>query len=160
MTSGKLPYGDLLSGLFITALSIYIVSVSIPWGVYGPAGPGPAFFPLIYGGLMLLLGLALLGRSLFGRRTAVAAGQPDTVDPEGRRAALATWLALAASIPAMMVLGFLGGFSLFSLFMIRVVFKKPLVTSVIAAVAITGGLYLLFQVLLDIDLPLGMFKGR
>ena len=157
MTTRKLPYGDMLSGLFITALSIYIVTVSIPWGVYGPAGPGPAFFPLIYGGLMLLLGLALLGRGLLGR---AMAARPDTGDAEGRRAALATWLALAASIPAMMVLGFLGGFSLFSLFMVRLIFKKPLLTSVIAAVAITGGLYLLFQVLLDIDLPAGLFKGR
>jgi len=157
MTTRKLPYGDMLSGLFITALSIYIVTVSIPWGVYGPAGPGPAFFPLIYGGLMLLLGLALLGRGLLGR---AMAARPDTGDAEGRRAALATWLALAASIPAMMVLGFLGGFSLFSLFMVKLIFKKPLLTSVIAAVAITGGLYLLFQVLLDIDLPAGLFKGR
>ena len=157
MTTRKLPYGDMLSGLFITALSIYIVTVSIPWGVYGPAGPGPAFFPLIYGGVMLLLGLALLGRGLLGR---AMAARPDTGDAEGRRAALATWLALAASIPAMMVLGFLGGFSLFSLFMVKLIFKKPLLTSVIAAVAITGGLYLLFQVLLDIDLPAGLFKGR
>ena len=157
MTTRKLPYGDMLSGLFVTALSIYIVTVSIPWGVYGPAGPGPAFFPLIYGGLMLLLGLALLGRGLLGR---AMAARPDTGDAEGRRAALATWLALAASIPAMMVLGFLGGFSLFSLFMVKLIFKKPLLTSVIAAVAITGGLYLLFQVLLDIDLPAGLFKGR
>ena len=160
MTSGKLPYGDMLSGLFITALSLYIVIAALPWGVYGPAGPGPAFFPLMYGGLMLVLGLALLGRSLFGRRPAAAAGEPDEVDPEGRRAALATWLALAASIPAMMVLGFLGGFSLLTLFMIKVVFKKPAITSVVAAITITGGLYLLFQVLLDIDLPAGLFKGR
>ncbi|MGO4737065.1 tripartite tricarboxylate transporter TctB family protein [Bosea sp. 2KB_26] len=160
MMTGKTPYGDLLSGLFITALSIYIVTAAVPWGVYGAAGPGPAFFPLIYGGLMLVLGLVLLGRSLFGRRTVSAAGEPPAVDPEGRRAAMATWLALAASIPAMMLLGFLGGFFLFAFFLIKVIFHKPLITSVVAAVAITGGLYLLFQVLLDVDLPLGMFKGR
>ncbi len=158
MTRGKLPYGDLLSGAFITALSLYIVAVSIPWGVYGSAGPGPAFFPLLYGGLMLVLGLALVGRSLSGRSSAATGA--DAADPEGRRAALATWLALATSIPAMMLLGFLGGFTLFALFVVKVIFKKPLLVSAIVAIAVTGGLYLLFQVLLDIDLPAGLLKRR
>lgn len=160
MTRGKLPYGDLLSGAFITALSLYIVAVSIPWGVYGSAGPGPAFFPLLYGGLMLVLGLALVGRSLSGRRSAATGTRADAADPEGRRAALATWLALAASIPAMMLLGFLGGFALFCLFMVKVIFKKPLLLSAIVAIAVTGGIYLLFQILLDIDLPSGLLKRR
>ena len=60
----------------------------------------------------------------------------------------------------MMLLGFLGGFALFCLFMVKVIFKKPLLLSAIVAIAVTGGIYLLFQILLDIDLPSGLLKRR
>ena len=149
MTNGKALYGDLFSGLFFLILSLYIIMTAIPWGLYGAAGPGPGFFPIIYSVLMMVLSLALLGRSLIQRR-APSASERDT---SGRNAALMTWVALASSIPLMIVLGFLGGFGLLTLFVTKVIFKKSSVTSLIAAVAITLGLYLVFHVALEIDLP-------
>jgi putative tricarboxylic transport membrane protein len=149
MTNGKVLHGDFFSGLFFLILGIYILRAAIPWGLYGDAGPGPGFFPVIYSVLMMVLGLALLGRSLIQRRTPSA---PKT-DNEGRNAAIMTWIALASSIPLMIVLGFLGGFGLLALFITKVIFKKSWIASLVAAIAIALGLYLLFQVALEIDLP-------
>jgi hypothetical protein len=141
------------SGAGLALLGLYIAVTSARWDIYGPAGPGPGFFPLLYAGIMTVLAAAL---ALRGLRTRSVPAAPSEGEP---RAAAATWLALAASIPLMAALGFLGGFGLLALFLVRVVFGKSYRTSLIAAVAVTASLYLLFQVALDLELPAGLL-GR
>ena len=153
MTNGRMRYGDFFSGLFFFILSIYVLMTAIPWGLYGDAGPGPGFFPVIYGVLMLVLGFALLGRSVVYREV----DPSDAIDPDGRNAALMTWLALALSIPLMLLLGFLGGFGILTLFLTKIVFKKSIAVSLLTAVALSLGLYAVFHLGLEIDLPASMF---
>jgi putative tricarboxylic transport membrane protein len=157
MTNRHILRGDFFSALIAIALSSYILVVASGYGLWDFVGPGPGFFPIVYGVLMLLMGIALLIKSLYGKV------RVETLEPQerdGTYAAIAAWVGLALSIPVMMVGGFVGGFGLLTFFMIRVLFGKSTLTSLIATVSITLGLYLVFHVALELELPPSMFEGR
>jgi hypothetical protein len=72
-------------------------------------------------------------------------------------AAFLSWVGIIASIPLMWLLGFVVGFGLFVVFMVKVVFGRSWRASVITAVAIVAALHLIFPVLLGAPLPVGRF---
>ncbi|TWF47473.1 tripartite tricarboxylate transporter TctB family protein [Neorhizobium alkalisoli] len=162
MPSQNMSPGDVISGGLLSLLSIYIISMSLSWTIVSDAGPGPGFFPLLYSLVMLPVALLLLLRGM--RRPAPLSPVADDDDVEekgsGVPMALATWLALAISVPLMSAFGFLCGFLALCLFMTKVVFGRPLLGSAVASVCITVGIYVVFQLLLEIDLPAGIFGGR
>jgi hypothetical protein len=148
--------GDLISGAVLLLLSIYILKTASQWTLFGSEGPGPGFFPFGYGIIMCGFSVALVYQALWGRKVAPdPAAEPATRG--GTLAALATWLALAASIPLMWVLGFVVGFGLVIFFIVRVIFGRTLLASAITATAIVLALYTMFPVLLSSPLPTGMF---
>ncbi len=166
MLSQKLALGDVLSGLALALLSVYIISASLSWSVIGEMGPGPGFFPILYAAVMLPASLWLLVRGMRGPRPATAAVEPAEDDAEadgeggGTQAALATWLALAVTVPVMSLAGFVAGCFGLSFFVAKVVFRRSLLASTLSSAGIALGLYVLFQVLLDVDLPAGLIGGR
>lgn len=166
MLSQKLALGDVISGLILSLLSIYIISASLSWSVLGAMGPGPGFFPIIYAAVMMPAALWLFVRGMRGPRPVAAPPEPAEDDAEadgeggGTQAALATWLALAVTVPVMSLAGFAAGCFGLSFFVGKIVFRRSLLASAISSASIALGLYVLFQVLLDIDLPAGLIGGR
>ena len=55
MVKDILRNGDVLSAAALAALGIYMFSEAWPWPYYSDDGPGPAFFPLWYGVIMVVL---------------------------------------------------------------------------------------------------------
>lgn len=150
--------GNVWAGLFLAALGAYIATQSLTWQVLGPSGPGPGFFPLIYGTLMIALSLALVARAAFGRaEPAPTGGAP--VDREGTKAALILWLLFVAAVFAMRYVGFLVAFALLFFLVTRIVFSRPLWHSAAAAVAGPALFYLVFALGLQVRLPLGTLTG-
>lgn len=156
MLKRDIAYGDLFASLGLIALSAYILKESTGWVVYGSEGPGPGFFPIMYGLLMLGLSLYLFQRSL--RKGERASGK-EPGEREGVVRALATWVGLAICVPLMIVLGFVIGFGIFAFFVIRFVFGRSYRASLVTAVCIVIALHLVFPVMLDAPLPTGMFWG-
>lgn len=146
--------GDLLSGAALVILAAYIMQASSQWTLFGPEGPGPGFFPFGYGILMLGCSLALVAKALFDKRPRP---EVEPADPAGTVAALAAWGALAVSIPAMWLLGFIVGFGLILFFIIRFVFERTLLGSAVTAAAIVVALHIVFPVLLSSPLPVGLY---
>jgi putative tricarboxylic transport membrane protein len=148
---------NFLAGLGLACLSIYILYAASRWTLFNSEGPGPGFFPVGYGLLMLGFSLALI----YQRVTAPVDARPKVaqtaLDESGFRAALLSWVAIIASVPLMWLLGFTVGFGLAVLFMVKVVFGRSWLVSLVTAVAIVGGLYLVFPVLLGASLPVGRF---
>jgi len=144
-----------VAGLVLTCLSIYILYTASRWTLFNTEGPGPGFFPVSYGLLMLGLSMALM----YQRLTASAEEQrgAHVADRSGRMAAFLSWAGIIASIPLMWLLGFVVGFGLFVVFMVRVVFGRSWRASVITAVAIVAALHLIFPVMLGAPLPVGRF---
>src|SRR6185503_1791604 len=137
---------DLWSGLALAALASYIIVQALGWDYTGPDGPGPGFFPLWYGIAMALLSAALVVSSVLRR-------EPERVDWRGAGRALAIWLALALSVAAFKLVGFAVGFAALTLFVVAVMYRRPVRVAALVALALAAGFYLIFPVLLGVSLP-------
>ena len=146
--------GDFWSGLALAALGTYIVSTARGWAYMAEDGPGPGFFPIWYGGVMVVLSLALVAGALLRRPPA---GTPAAVRWRDLGRALGCWAAFVACIALMKVVGFAIAFALLTWFIIAVMARRP--QGIAIAVAIGGaiGFYALFELALDVSLPKGLF---
>ena len=144
--------GDFWSGLALGALGAYILFEASGWTYLGEDGPGPGFFPLWYGGAMVLLSLLLVAGTVLKR---TGPGKTPSI-PELRRA-LTCWLAFAVCIGLMKLVGFMVAFALLSWFIVSVMARQP--QKVALPVAIVGPVifYLLFDLALEVQLPTGIW---
>ena len=143
--------GDLWSGVALAALALYIIIQARQWEYLGPEGPGPGFFPLWYGVAMLALSVLLIVSHL---RQGYARGNAIDWTKLGR--ALSTWFALAVSVALFKPLGFVISFALLTYFIVAAMYRRPLATAALAAVASAGGFYLVFDRALGVPLPVGV----
>lgn len=137
---------DLWSGLALGALAGYIIVQASGWEYMGPDGPGPGFFPLWYGVAMAVLSAALVVSS-------VLRGEPERVDWRGAGRAFSIWLALAVSTAAFKVVGFVIGFAALSFFVVAVMYRRRLPVAAAVAVGLAAGFYVVFPLLLGVNLP-------
>lgn len=152
MAATKIPDGDVLSGAVLAGLGAYIIVEARGWEYLGPDGPGPGFFPIWYGIAMVALSLILIGVTVL--RPALTERKPVNRGEVAR--ALSTWAAFAGSIAALKVLGFLLSFALLTLFVMWVMYRRPLATALVVAVGSSAGFYLLFPLALNVSLPTGV----
>jgi len=145
--------GDFWSGLVLAALGAYILVEAWGWIYMGEDGPGPGFFPMWYGGAMVVLSLALVAGTVI--RNPAGPGRAPSW-PELRRA-LTCWGAFVACVALMKVVGFMVAFALLSWFIVAVMARQS--QKVALPVAIGGAVlfYLLFDVALDVSLPTGIW---
>ena len=151
MEDGTRKSGDLWSGVALAALALTIIIQARQWEYLGPEGPGPGFFPLWYGVAMLALSVLLIVSHL---RREYARGNAIDWTKLGR--ALSTWFALAVSVALFKPLGFVVSFALLTYFIVAVMYRRPLATAALAAVASAGGFYLVFDRALGVPLPVGL----
>ena len=144
--------GDFWSGLALAGLGAYIVHEALGWDYVGEAGPGPGFFPVWYGGAMIVLSLLLVAGAVLKHAPDTGNG-PDWANL--RRVGLC-WLALVASILLMNVLGFELSFGLLIWFIVAVMFRQPQRIALSLAVGGAVVFHLLFVQALELLLPAGM----
>jgi len=137
---------DLWSGLALAVLGAYIIVQAWGWDYMGPDGPGAGFFPLWYGMAMLALSAALVVSN-------VLRAQPDAVDWRGAGRAAAVSAALAVAVVLFKLAGFAIGFAALTFFMVSVMYRRPWPLAAAVAVGLAGGFYLLFPLLLGVNLP-------
>ena len=118
-------------------------------------GPGVGFFPFWLGVLMAILSIFLIlnawqrpatptKKSIFpGRQAFIAIGSVLT--------------GLAGYIVLLEVLGFLLDTVLFTAFLLGVVEREKWKMTLLIATLTSGGLYVIFQILLGVNLPKNMF---
>ena len=144
--------GDIVSAAVLAGLGIYIVFEARGWEYLGADGPGPGFFPLWYGVCMVALSILLLATSLVQRTS-----MPDTpVNWREVGRALATWAAFTGCIALLKVLGFLLSFGLLTLFVVAVMYRRPLKMAFAVAAGTALGFYLVFPLALNVSLPVGV----
>ena len=145
--------GDFWSGLVLALLGAYIVVQARGWTYMAEDGPGPGFFPAWYGAAMLVLSLALVAGAVLKQTPGPSA---PFAWPELARA-LGCWAAFAASMALMTVVGFAPAFALLAWFIIAVMARQP--QRVALPIALGGAVlfHVLFAVLLEVELPRGIF---
>lgn len=146
--------GDIVSGAVLAGLGGFIVMEARHWEYVGADGPGPGFFPMWYGVAMIALSLLLVFSSL-RRGAAVESARPVNWREVGR--ALASWAAFSACIALLKVLGFVLAFGLLTLFVVAVMYRRPLGVALAVAIGSAAGFYLVFPLALNVDLPAGVF---
>jgi putative tricarboxylic transport membrane protein len=142
--------GDFWSGLVLAALGAYVLVTAHRWEYITEEGPGPGFFPMWYGGAMLVLSLILvLGAVLKPSRHAEIRWRDVS-------RAMSAWAAFVVCVAIMPVVGFAIAFALLSAFIVRVMCGERLRTALVVAVVGSAGFYALFELALDLSLPRGM----
>jgi putative tricarboxylic transport membrane protein len=141
--------GDFWSGLALAALGAWILVQARGWAYTGEDGPGAGFFPMWYGGAMVVLSLALVAGSVL-KPSARGGVRWNEV---GR--ALACWAAFAAAVALMPFAGFVVSFALLAAFIVKVMCGERTRTALVVAVGFAVAFYLVFEVALDVSLPKG-----
>jgi putative tricarboxylic transport membrane protein len=151
MNSFFVRNGDFWSGLALAALGGYIVSQAWRWDYLGEDGPGAGFFPMWYGGAMVVLSLLLAAGAILKARPPKQAFQWHDL---GR--ALLCWAAFVGCIASMPLLGFPISFALLTWFIIAVMARQPQPIALGVAIGAAAAFYVLFTLALDLSLPKGM----
>ncbi len=148
---------DMVVGVLAVLMGTYAILGAREMEYDGIYGPGPGFFPIWLGGVMLLLGIGLLVSIFRSRgRTKVKAFDLD------RRRALRVGIAvgsLAASVWLYQYLGFMVGFGLFVVTALVVLDRLPWYKVAAVAVLMPVGFWGIFSKGLNIDIPKGIFGG-
>jgi len=152
MATPKRSTGDLVSGALLAGLGVFIIVEARRWDYLTPDGPGPGFFPMWYGIAMVALALCLLIVSLKAR--AGAGGEAINWPEVGR--ALLSWAALTTCIALLKVLGFMVSLALLTLFIVCVMYRRPLTHGIAAGALTSASFYLLFPLALKVELPVGV----
>jgi hypothetical protein len=79
------------------------------------------------------------------------------VDWQAAGRALGTWLAFAVSVALMWPLGFVVSFALLTFLIVAFVFKRPWLTAAITGIVAALAFYVIFPVVLEVQLPTGLF---
>jgi putative tricarboxylic transport membrane protein len=143
---------DLGAGLLAAALGAAVVIHVRTFPELPDGAPGPALFPGIVGGLLVLFGLVLAVRAALARGREAETGVPTT--PRGRLHAIAVLGFVVAYLLLAEVLGFpltMAGL----LFLLMWLLGARVWVAAVAAVVTTGVIVLLFQELLLVPLPTG-----
>jgi len=142
--------GDFWSGVALAALAAYIVREALRWPYMTEDGPGPGFFPLWYGSLMLVLSLALVASAVLSK----AAGEPVRWSEVGR--AFACWAAFVLCIALMPIAGFSIAFAALTWFIVTVMARRPQRVAFPLAVGGAALFYAIFELALGLSLPRGL----
>ena len=145
---------DFWSGSVLAALGAWIVSEAQRWEYLGPDGPGAGFFPLWYGIAMVVLSAALVARSVLAKGVDESRGPLAWAEI---RRAFGCWCSLVASVALLKVVGFIASFALLSWFIVAVMFRQSQRLAWSIAFCAAVGFYLLFDVVLGVTLPTGVW---
>ena len=141
--------GDRVAGLALMAAAAAVAfdARGLPFG--GIGRPGPGYTPLIYAGLLFLLGLVVaagLGGNALSR-----------LDWGGFPRAAAILLTVGFAAAAMERLGYRLTMLAAVAFLVGVVERRPALPTALASLALSFGTHLVFWTLLRVPLPAGPF---
>lgn len=147
---------SLIAGIVFLAFSIVVMGTSWSMEYYSSIGPGPGFFPFWLSLILGLLSIIWIIQVLLAKNNSEKSDADSAILPKGKGLLrlLSIIGALAFMILSMDAIGFQLPMFAFLIFLLFVLGKvKPATTLVIAAIG-SFGLFKVFTLLLDVQLPL------
>jgi putative tricarboxylic transport membrane protein len=141
---------DVLAGLALAGLGGFITFRALDWDLLTEDGPGPGFFPLGYGVLMMALSALLVLRAVLQPRPA-----GDAAEDGGHLRPLVTWAAFAGAAFAMQWIGFVAGFAALAAVIVVFVFGRSWARGAVVGLATAGVFWLVFERVMGVGLPAG-----
>lgn len=146
---------DVGLGAILVALGIFVLLQSLQLDFYLEGIPGPGFFPTLVAGTLAITGGLLCLSGLFGHKDTSKDFDPPTRSQAKR--SLGIWIALVGSVLLVPIAGFvIAMLALVGILIFGLEGKRDL-RGLVAVIAIPGLVYLLFVMLLQVQLPTGMF---
>jgi hypothetical protein len=149
-----MKYREWISGFFWLAVGVFLTVWSNGYRVGTIIKPGPGFFPLGVGLLLILFSLVLLIKE--GRRRSPKTGLPPFA-PGGWKKVACTVIILVASVVFFERLGFLITFFLLVVSTMRWAGSQTWKRTLVTALCSSLGVYLVFVLMLKQQLPRGPF---
>jgi hypothetical protein len=147
---------DQITGVVTLIFSGFVIEESSRMPQQSPQfGPGVGFLPFWLGVLMALLSVLLILNAL--RRPADSGKSAISPGRQAVIAILSVLAGLAAYIVLLEALGFLADTVLFTAFLLGVVEREKWKMTLLTASLTAGGLYVVFQLLLGVNLPVNRF---
>ncbi len=148
---------DLSSSIFLMAVGLAFLLGGVQLGIGHLHEPGPGFFPLVIGAVVVLLScLQFIGS--YSDRTGFS-------KPDGFWKERDSWKRVSTSLFSLVFylffldpLGYIVTTFLFLLYLIRFTGKKGWPSSILVALLASLISYLLFKVGMEVPLPRGIFK--
>lgn len=168
-------HGDTVAGLVAAAfgLGYTVVALGIPADTSENSVVGPAVFPLLFGTLILVGGLAL---AVGGLRTAQrTTGRPEAAAPDApppaagtgaaaptvrTKRSLSVLVAMLAGYAVLFIpLGYLLSTAVFLMALMTYLNRRRVLTNLLFSVLFPVAVYLLFGFALRVTLPAGILSG-
>lgn len=142
---------DVLAGLCLIGLGIFIIQQALQLDYINEYGPGPGFLPLWLGIGFLALASSLVVMTILRPMSPAVGGGSWKKTTR----ALTTWGGLMAMTALLSRLGFILSFTLLTLFLVLVMDRRSPFTALAVGVGSAFGFYLIFAVALGLSLPPG-----
>lgn len=148
----SLNKSEFAAAALLIVLGAYVAWEAWEWQYLTKDGPGPGFFPLWIG--ILLVGLAAL-LIITQVADALAGKLAEKTNWAGTRPALLGWGALLVAAVLLEPAGFVASYLFLSVVLLRVVFRRPWTSTVLVSAVSTACFWGLFVKLLEVRLPVG-----
>ena len=148
-----------VGGIALVSLLYLCLALQMDMGTY--LGPGAGFVPAILGFLGLVLSLVFLSMNFWKARVRKVpmtnADADEKIPPSGWKRFIGYLVAVVAFIPLFKYLGSLAAIFILVLALTKISGSKSWGKSVLLALCTSGGCYVLFNELLSVSLPKGLF---
>ena len=149
-----------ITGIILLIFSGYVIMTSMQMPLRAITGrtsfaPSTGFLPMWLGVFMAILSILLIVNATLQQSDSTR----ETVFPRGRAlvAVLLFLAGLAAYIALLEVIGYLSATALLTAFLLRFVMQTSWRTTLLVAAGASIVLFVIFQVLLHVDLPKNMY---
>ena len=139
---------ELVAAAAVFALGLGALGGALGLGFW-TRGPGPGFFPLWLGVLLVLLAAVWAGQVVRGKNV----HEPEPIPSGGRRAVALVLGALLVAILLLDVVGYQLSMTALVLFVLVAVGRRGWFSSIVVALAAGVGIYALFANVLQVYLP-------
>jgi putative tricarboxylic transport membrane protein len=148
---------DVVGSAFWILVGLFFCIKSIAYGFLYEGAPGPGFLPLLGGVTLIFLGLIVFVTAL--KKAGSEKHLQDKFFPENFsfKKIILTVLALIVYIAVLEYVGFLLTTFFFMLFLFRAIEPKKWALAIAFSVLIASFSYILFQLLLKVQLPRGIW---
>jgi putative tricarboxylic transport membrane protein len=148
---------EMNTGVFLLVLSGLVIWQSMEMPPSATFGPGAGFLPFWLGVLLAILATILFVSAWRREGTATEDSKPVFPGKQAPFTISLVLVGLAVYIELIEILGYIADTFLFVIFLMKIVEREKWPLSLILAVCTSAGLFIVFQVLLQITLPSNMF---
>ena len=148
---------DLVSGSFWIAVGALFIVGALQQGLFRKGIPGPGFLPFLTAGVFIFLSLLVVGGALKKRRGGIGVEKAGEFSPsrEGWKKILLAFLGLIGYGIFLGYAGYLLTTFVFMVFTMQIIEPKGWRISLLIAFATVLSTFMLFTVLLQVQLPKG-----